>query len=156
MINKAVLVRITINSAYFLSNFILVVDVAHRRLVNTDSYLLTSLQHSPSVLVLHISAPTDAYAYLHMSYLEVFRPDLRQAATAPANHGIYHHIKTTGPPLFAIFRCLAPDQLAAAKQTLAGMEEIGLCQKGSSPWSSPFHIILKKDGSLRKCRDYKA
>ncbi|XP_068204280.1 uncharacterized protein [Palaemon carinicauda] len=61
----------------------------------------------------------------------------------------------TGPPVFEKFRGLAPERLAAAKQTFPEMEEMGLCQKASSPWSSPLYIILKKDGSLCPCGDYK-
>ena len=35
------------------------------------------------------------------------------------------------------------------------MEKLGLCQKASSPWSSPLHIVVKKDGSLHPCGDYR-
>ncbi|XP_068240406.1 uncharacterized protein [Palaemon carinicauda] len=34
------------------------------------------------------------------------------------------------------------------------MEEMGLSQKVSSPWSSPLHIVLEKDDCLRLCGDY--
>ncbi|XP_068238492.1 uncharacterized protein [Palaemon carinicauda] len=43
--------------------------------------------------------------------------------------------------------------MEAAQQTFAEMEEMGVCQKASSRWSSPLHIILKRDGSLCLCRD---
>ncbi|XP_068209121.1 uncharacterized protein [Palaemon carinicauda] len=128
----------------FLSYFHLLVDVVHRPLVNADSYLLTPLQPTPSNFALYISAPTYAYAHLLTSYLEVFRPELQQTHMAPAKHGIYHLIKTTGTPVFAKFRRLVPDRLAAAKMTFAEMEKMGLCQKASSPWTSPLYIVLKK------------
>ncbi|XP_068205407.1 uncharacterized protein [Palaemon carinicauda] len=35
------------------------------------------------------------------------------------------------------------------------MEEMGLCQDAYTPWSSPIHIVLKKDGSLHLCEDYR-
>ncbi|XP_068247901.1 uncharacterized protein [Palaemon carinicauda] len=135
----------------FLSHFHLLVDVAHRRLVNPSSLLQPTLSN----LALHIFAPTDAYAHLLTSYLEFSHPEPCQTPTAPAKHGIYHHIKTTRPPVFAKFRRPAPDRLAAAKEMFVEMEEMGLCQKTSSPWSSPLHIVLKKDGSLRPCWDYR-
>ncbi|XP_068250793.1 uncharacterized protein [Palaemon carinicauda] len=51
-------------------------------------------------------------------------------STVPAIHCIHHHIKTTGSPVFARFRRLAPDSLAASKQKFTKMEEMSLCQKG--------------------------
>ena len=35
------------------------------------------------------------------------------------------------------------------------MEKQGLCQKASSPWASPLHIVVKKDGTIRPCDDYR-
>ena len=35
------------------------------------------------------------------------------------------------------------------------MEKQGLCQKASSPWASPLHIVVKKDGTIRPCSDYR-
>ncbi|XP_068203628.1 uncharacterized protein [Palaemon carinicauda] len=127
-----------------LSHFHLLVDVAHRQLINADSYLLTSPQPAPSNLALQISPP-----------MEDFRPELRQTPTALAKHGIYHHIKMMGPPVFAKLRLLSPDRFAAAKQTFAEMEEMCFCQKASSPWSSPLNIVMKKDNSLSPCGDYR-
>ncbi|XP_068227132.1 uncharacterized protein [Palaemon carinicauda] len=141
--------------ADFLSHFQLLVDVAHRWLVNSDSYSSTTFQPDPSDLALHISVPTDAYTHLLRSYQEVFRPELCQMPTVSAKHGIYHHIRTMGPPVFARFRHLAQDCLAAPKQMFAEMEEMSLCPKASSSWLSHLHIVLKKGGSLRLCGDYR-
>ena len=35
------------------------------------------------------------------------------------------------------------------------MEAMRICQKASSPWSSPLHIVAKKDGSLHSYGDYR-
>ncbi|XP_068229324.1 uncharacterized protein [Palaemon carinicauda] len=139
-------VTLLILSADFLSHFHLLVHVSHRRLVKLDSYLSSPLYPAPSNLALQVSIPTDAYAHILMSYLEVFRPELNKTPTVPAKHGFYPHINTTGRQVFDRFRSLAPDRLATTKQTFAKMEEIGLFQKASSTWSSPLHIVLMKGG----------
>ncbi|XP_068211060.1 uncharacterized protein [Palaemon carinicauda] len=133
-------------SADFLSHFHLLVDVTHRRWVNIDLNLSTLLQPETSNHALLISTPTDAYAHLLTSYLEVHRPELRQTPTAPTKHGIYHHIKTTGPPVFAKFERLALDLLAASKETFAEMEEMGLCQKRNTVTCAS--CCLKHNGSV--------
>ncbi|XP_068210331.1 uncharacterized protein [Palaemon carinicauda] len=72
------------------------------------------------------------HRYLHpflTSYLEVIRPELHETPTVPTKHGIYHHIRTTGPPEFTRIRHMAQDCLAAAKQMFAKLEEMGFCQK---------------------------
>ncbi|XP_068205599.1 uncharacterized protein [Palaemon carinicauda] len=77
-----------------------------------NSYLSTPFQPAPSNFALHISAPENVYAHLLISYPEVFHPELHQKPTTPAKHGIYHHIKTKGPPVFVYCRRLSTDRLA--------------------------------------------
>ena len=62
----------------------------------------------------------------------------------PADHGIFNYIKTSGPLVFSKFPHLAPDKLLAAKKVFHDMEAMGICQKASSPWSSPLHISLRR------------
>ncbi|KAK3895050.1 hypothetical protein Pcinc_001218 [Petrolisthes cinctipes] len=50
---------------------------------------------------------------------------------------------------------LAPNKLAATKQTFTELERLGICQKAIIPWASSLHIVTKKDGSLRPYRDYR-
>ncbi|XP_068237174.1 uncharacterized protein [Palaemon carinicauda] len=139
--------------ANFLSHFHLLVDVAHRQLIYVDSSFSTCLQLGPSDFALHISAPMNSYAHFLISYPEVFCPGIFQMSTVPAKHNIFHHMKTRVFPVFARFKRLESDCLAAAKKTLAEMEEMGLCQKASSPYSSPLPIVLERDASLCPCGD---
>ena len=140
--------------ADFLANFNLLVDMANHRLVNASTLASTSIATAPADLALQISHISDAYSSLKSSYPEVFRPLLHLPPWTSAEHGIYQHIKTSGPPVFSMFRCLPPDKLQAAKKIFHDMETVGICQKASSPWASPLHIVTKKDGSLRPCSDY--
>ncbi|XP_068235507.1 uncharacterized protein [Palaemon carinicauda] len=138
-------VTLPIIGVRFLSNIHILTDVAHRWLV----------KFIPSDLLLHISAPTDAYAHPLTSYPEVFRPDLGQIPTAPTKRGIYYHLKTTGTLTFAGFWRLLPDHLAPAKQTITSLEEMRACPKILSQLLLPQHIILNKDGYMHQCGDYK-
>ena len=148
-------VCLPILGADFLAHYSLLVDVAQRRLVDTTSHSTVSIAAAPSALALHVTDTTDAYAALLSAYPDVFKPELRQQSHTPSKHGVFHYIKTSGPPVFARFRRLSPTKLATAKKVFTEMESMGLCQKASSPWSSPLHMVIKKDGSLRPCGDYR-
>ncbi|XP_068204719.1 uncharacterized protein [Palaemon carinicauda] len=138
----------------FLSHFHVLVDIAHQLLVNTDSYSLTPLQHGPSDIALYITAPTDSYSTSTRRTQKFYDQNFLKCPPFVLD-GIHYHIKKTDLPVFPRFRRLAPDHLAAAKQTFARMEEMGLCQRASSTWSSLLRIVLKKDGSLPPCGDYR-
>ena len=69
------------------------------------------------------------------------------SVTRPS-HGVQLHIETTGPLIFAKASRLNPEKLAVAKQEFAKMEEIGIIQRSKSAWSSPIHIVDKRDGSF--------
>ena len=58
-------------------------------------------------------------------------------------HGIQHHIPTTGPPIHARARLLAPDKPAFAKRELMDMEEMGVIRKSNATWGSRIHIVPK-------------
>ena len=130
--------------ADFLANFNLLIDMANRRLVNASTLASTSIAAAPADLALQITDTSDTYISLKSSYPEVFRPVLHLTPRTSAEHGIYHHIKTSGPPTFSKFRRLAPDKLQAAKKIFRDMETMGICQKASSPWASPLHIVKKR------------
>ena len=69
-------------------------------------------------------------------------------------HGVYHHIETAGPQIFAKARRLDPDKLAAAKAEISKMEAEQIVRRSNSPWASPHHMVKKTDGSWRPGGDY--
>ena len=62
-------------------------------------------------------------------------------------HGVEHHILTTGSPVHASFHHLDPVKLEAAKAEFCCMEEAGIIRRSTSPFGSPLHMVPKPDGS---------
>ena len=76
-------------------------------------------------------------------------------ATQPC-HNVCHHILTNpGPPVFAKPRRLDPEKLATAQAEFSAMEKAGIIRRSNSPWSSPLHMVKKKDGGWHPCVDYR-
>ncbi len=71
------------------------------------------------------------------------------------NHKILHTIEMTGRPVFAKALRLDPEKLHKAEAEFRELEAVGIIRRSDSPWSSPLHMVRKKDTSWRPCGNYR-
>jgi hypothetical protein len=134
----------------FLRHFKLLVDAAGKRL------LLQQPEHQAISCNVLTAAPPGAAARDNpwQAWLQEFLELAGEMSTdKEPSHGVQHSIETVGRPITTKFCRLDPERLAAAKAEFNSMLKAGIIRCSSSQWASPLHLVRKRDGSWRPCRD---
>lgn len=146
-------VNMAILGADFLAHYGIIIDLKHKRLIDST----TKLSSMGGIMTAAVHSVTS------VDKLNPFRDLLQefQEITVPfslqcqATHDVTHHIVTKGPPVASKVRRLHPDKMKAAKEEFQVMMDLGICRPSSSSWASPLHCVPKKNGQWRFVGDYR-
>ena len=141
--------------ADFLANFYLAPNHRDAELISLKDFSTLPAEHAPGAIstpVNFVSHADDPCYKLLDTYPDILTPSFR---IKDPEHGVRHYIPTTGAPVQSRARRLDVEKLAVAKAELNKLEELGVCYKGRSEWSSPLLVTTKPCGGWRVCGDYR-
>ncbi|BHF58373.1 hypothetical protein SprV_0100132500 [Sparganum proliferum] len=127
--------------SHFLAEFDLLVDCRRARFPDRTTGLpgrgLTTFTTPTNLSVLDTDIDSP-FRQLLLSHPKIINSQFR---SGEVQHDVVHHIRTSGPPVFARPRRLAPERFQAAKAEPEHMLHLGIIRPSESRWASPLHMI---------------
>ncbi|GFX44634.1 transposon Tf2-6 polyprotein [Trichonephila clavipes] len=128
-------VSVPIIGADFLYNFNISPDLRNRKLIDNATKISTNCKLvSPEVHSIKLVSGESIFHDVLREFPEIVKPPSFSQ-------------ETSGPPVFAKARRLAPDRLKIAKSEFQHMLNLGHVRPSKSNYASPLHIVPKKDSN---------
>ena len=131
----------------FSQHFDILVDVRSCKPIDsTTTLMVIGKATSINLIGLRLALPPhDEFTELLSQFPSILSPNGNANATNNVEHGVEHHIVTSGPPVFQRPRRLPPEKYKVAQQEFQFLLNQGIIRPSNSAWSSPLHMVPKKD-----------